>query len=120
VSDTTASGACIFCRIVAGDLPADIVDRSDHAVAFRDLHPQAPVHVLVIPRHHIDNAATVEHSDAEVMADMIVLARRVAQAQGVADSGYRLVFNVGEDANNTIPHLHLHVLGGRNMTWLAG
>jgi histidine triad (HIT) family protein len=120
VSDTSASGDCLFCRIVAGDVPADIVDRSDHAIAFRDLSPQAPVHVLVIPRRHIDNAATVELADADVMADMVVTAHRVAQAEGVAESGYRLVFNVGADAANSVPHLHLHVLGGRAMTGHLG
>jgi histidine triad (HIT) family protein len=120
VSDTAAAGDCIFCRIVTGDVPADIVDRSDHAVAFRDLSPQAPVHILVIPRRHIENAATVEHGDAEVIADMVVMARRAAESEGVAETGYRLVFNVGEDATNSIPHLHLHVLGGRPMRWPPG
>jgi histidine triad (HIT) family protein len=120
VSDPSASGDCIFCRIVAGELPADIVDRSDHAIAFRDLSPQTPVHVLVIPRSHIDNAATVEQTDADVLADMVVLARRVALAEGIAERGYRLVFNVGEDAANSVPHLHLHVLGGRAMTGPLG
>jgi histidine triad (HIT) family protein len=116
----TSSSDCIFCRIVASDLPADIVDQSDHALAFRDLQPQAPVHVLVIPRRHIEHAGTVETTDAEVLADMVVLARAVAQAEGVADSGYRLVFNVGEDAPNSSPHLHLHVIGGRRLSWPPG
>jgi histidine triad (HIT) family protein len=120
VSASAEPGDCIFCRIVAGDLPADILDRSDQAIAFRDLSPQAPVHALVIPRRHIENAATVEVADAAVVADMVVLARRVAQTQGIAESGYRLVFNVGEDATNSVPHLHLHVLGGRAMTWPPG
>jgi histidine triad (HIT) family protein len=120
VSDTSTSGDCIFCRIVAGDIPADIIDRSDLAIAFRDLSPQAPVHVLVIPRRHIENAATVELTDADAMADMVVLAGRVAEAEGIAERGYRLVFNVGEDAANSVPHLHLHVLGGRAMTWPPG
>lgn len=117
MNDAAPPADCIFCRIVAGDLPADIVEESDHAIAFRDLNPQMPVHVLVIPRRHIESAATVEHSDAEAMADMLVLARRVAQGQGIAERGYRLIFNVGEDANNSIPHLHLHVLGGGPMAW---
>jgi histidine triad (HIT) family protein len=120
VSGTTEPETCIFCRIVSGDVPADIVDRSDHAVAFRDLNPQAPVHVLVIPRRHIENAATVETGDADVLADMIVMARRVAEKENVAESGYRLVFNVGEDATNSVPHLHLHVIGGRAMAWPPG
>jgi histidine triad (HIT) family protein len=120
VSDTAATGDCIFCRIVTGDLPADILDRSDHAVAFRDLSPQAPVHVLIIPRRHIEDAATVEQTDADVMADMVVMARRVATSEGIAETGYRLVFNVGEDATRSVPHLHLHLLGGRPMTWPPG
>jgi histidine triad (HIT) family protein len=120
VSDTSTTGDCIFCRIVAAELPADIVERSDLSIAFRDLSPQAPVHVLVISRRHIDNAATVDLTDADVMADMVVTARRVAESQGIAESGYRLVFNVGEDAANSVPHLHLHVLGGRPMAGLTG
>jgi len=117
VNAAASPADCVFCRIAAGDLPADIVEQSDHAIGFRDSSPQMPVHVLVIPRRHIESAATVEQSDAEVMADMLVLARRVAQSQGIAERGYRLIFNVGEDANNTIPHLHLHVLGGGAMAW---
>jgi histidine triad (HIT) family protein len=120
VSDTSAPGDCIFCRIVAGELPADIIEHSDSVLAFRDLNPQAPVHVLVVPRRHIENAATVEATDAQVVTDMVVTARRVAEAEGIAQSGYRLVFNVGEDAANRVPHLHLHVLGGRAMTGLTG
>jgi len=120
VSETTPAKDCIFCRIVAGEIPADIVDRTEHSVAFRDLSPQAPVHLLVIPRRHIENAATVEDTDAAVVADMITAARRVAQNEGVAHSGYRLVFNVGEDATNSVPHLHLHVIGGRAMSWPPG
>jgi histidine triad (HIT) family protein len=116
----SAAGDCLFCRIVAGALPADIVEQSDLAIAFRDLNPQAPVHVLVVPRRHIENAATVERSDADVLADMVVTARRVAENEGIAESGYRLVFNVGEDAANSVPHLHLHVLGGRPMAGLTG
>lgn len=120
MSDTTVGEACIFCRIVAGDIPADIVHRSEHAVAFRDINPQAPVHVLVVPRRHVDNAAIVGHADADMVADLIVVARRVAEAEGIASRGYRLVFNVGEDATNTVPHLHLHVIGGRRMSWPPG
>jgi histidine triad (HIT) family protein len=120
VSGDVAAPDCIFCRIAAGEAPADIVDRSEHALAFRDLHPQAPVHVLVIPRRHIENAGTVGVEDAPALADMVVMAQRVAEQDKVADSGYRLVLNVGEDATNSVPHLHLHVLGGRRMTWPPG
>jgi histidine triad (HIT) family protein len=117
VSDTTD---CLFCRIVAGEIPADVVHNTELAVAFRDLNPQAPVHVLVVPRRHIDNAGVLEPDDAEALAGVFVAAREVAEAQGVADSGYRLVFNVGEDASNSVPHLHLHVLGGRRLAWPPG
>ncbi|HLX89011.1 MAG TPA: histidine triad nucleotide-binding protein [Acidimicrobiales bacterium] len=111
---------CIFCRIAAGEVPADIVHTTEHTVAFRDINPQAPVHVLVIPRRHVDNASTVTAEDAELTADMLVAARQVAAQQGVAERGYRLVFNVGDDAANTVPHLHLHVLGGRRLGWPPG
>ncbi|HLI73073.1 MAG TPA: histidine triad nucleotide-binding protein [Acidimicrobiales bacterium] len=111
---------CIFCRIAAGDAPADIVASSDHSVAFRDLSPQAPVHVLVIPRRHITDAAALAPDHAAQLADLFVVARRVADMEGVAERGYRLLFNVGEDASNSVPHLHLHVVGGRRLAWPPG
>lgn len=114
------AGDCIFCKIAAGDVPADVVHETAHTVAFRDIQPQAPVHVLVIPRRHVDNASTVTAEDAELTADLFVAARQVATLEGVADSGYRLVFNVGDDAANTVPHLHVHVLGGRRLGWPPG
>jgi len=114
------SADCLFCRIVAGEIPADVVHSSELAVAFRDLNPQAPVHVLVVPRRHIDNAGVLESGDAEALAGVFEAARHVAEAQGVAESGYRLVFNVGEDALNSVPHLHLHVLGGRRLAGSLG
>lgn len=116
----TAEADCIFCRIVAGELPADVVQRTEHTVAFRDIEPQAPVHVLVVPRRHVENAATVTHEDAEVVADLVVAARKVAETLGVAEGGYRLVMNVGDDALNSVPHLHVHVLGGRRLGWPPG
>ncbi len=111
---------CLFCGIVAGTVPADVVARSRHGVAFRDISPQAPVHTLVVPARHIDNAASVTAEDAEVLADLFVLAREVARHEGIADSGFRLVANVGEDALNSVGHLHLHVLGGRRLGWPPG
>ena len=110
----------MFCRIVSGELPADVVTTTDRSVAFRDLNPQAPTHVLVIPRDHITNASTVEADHADAVADMLVTARAVAADEGLLERGYRLVFNVGDDAGNTVPHLHLHVLGGRSMSWPPG
>ena len=111
---------CLFCGIVAGDVPADVVHRTDHTVAFRDINPQAPVHVLVVPRRHVENAATVTHDDAEIVADLVVAARQVAESLGVSEGGYRLVMNVGEDALNSVAHLHVHVLGGRRLGWPPG
>lgn len=114
------SAGCLFCGIVAGSVPADVVARSERSVAFRDISPQAPLHVLVVPVEHIDHAAAVESSHAEIVADLFVTARRVAEAEGVAASGYRLVCNVGEDASNTVGHLHMHLLGGRRLGWPPG
>jgi histidine triad (HIT) family protein len=113
---------CLFCRIVAGEVPADVVHTSDRTVAFRDINPTAPVHVLIVPRRHIEHAGTVDRADAEDLAAMLVAAREVAEAAGIGSStrGYRLVFNVGSDASNSVPHLHLHVIGGRSMTWPPG
>ena len=108
---------CLFCRIVAGELPSQVVSESERSFAFRDLNPQAPTHVLVVPRRHIDDAAAVNASHAEDVADLLVLARQVAESEGILDRGYRLVLNVGQDAQNSVGHLHLHVIGGRSMGW---
>ena len=113
---------CVFCGIVAGDVPADVVHATERTVAFRDIAPQAPVHVLVVPRRHIDHAGKVGAADAADVAEMLEAAREVAAHEGIAEPhrGYRLVFNVGKDAQNSVGHLHLHVLGGRPMTWPPG
>jgi histidine triad (HIT) family protein len=111
---------CIFCRIVAGDLPSTEVASSERTYAFRDLEPALPVHVLIVPREHITSADTVTGGDAEVLAEMMETAQRVARTEGVAERGYRLVFNVGEDARNSVAHLHMHLVGGRPMDWPPG
>jgi histidine triad (HIT) family protein len=105
---------CLFCKIVAGDLPSEVVHESPTTVAFKDIHPAAPLHVLVVPRDHIDDASVVTEEDGPVLAEMLMAARAVADQAGLAepDRGYRLVFNIGPDAMNSVPHLHLHVLGG--------
>jgi histidine triad (HIT) family protein len=105
---------------VARDVPADIVLTTDTSVAFRDINPQAPVHVLVVPRTHIVDAAALGRENGELLADMVVAAQRVAESEGVAERGYRLLFNVGADASNSVPHLHLHVIGGRRLSWPPG
>ncbi len=106
---------CLFCKIVAGEVPSETVHETETTVAFKDINPAAPLHVLVVPRHHIDDASTVTPDDGPVLADMLLTARAVAEAAGVAgpDRGYRLMFNIGPDAMNSVPHLHLHVLGGQ-------
>jgi histidine triad (HIT) family protein len=108
---------CLFCDIVAGDVPADIVRTDERTVAFRDINPQAPVHVLVVPKRHLVNASTVTAADADEVTALLMAARAVADAEGIGgeDRGYRLVFNVGPDALNSVDHLHLHVLGGRSL-----
>lgn len=111
---------CIFCRIADGDVPAAVVHESEHVVAFRDLDPKAPIHVLVIPRSHIGSVNDVTESDGSVLGELFIAARAVAQAEGVADGGYRLVVNTGAAANQTVQHVHMHVLGGRDMSWPPG
>ncbi len=111
---------CIFCRIVAGEIPSDEVASSELSYAFRDITPAMPVHVLVVPRRHIISADDVQTTDADVVNDMVLTAQRVARQEGLAERGYRLVFNVGDDALNSVGHLHLHVLGGRGMGWPPG
>lgn len=108
---------CLFCRIASGELPSTIVAESELALAFRDLSPQAPVHVLVIPRAHVASAHAVSAADAHLIGELVLLAQRVAAVEGIdsEDRGYRLVMNVGPDADMSVPHLHLHVLGGRNL-----
>jgi histidine triad (HIT) family protein len=107
---------------VAGEVPADVVHTTERTVAFRDIQPQAPVHVLVVPRQHIDHAGSLTDGHAEDLAAMFAAARAVAEAEGIdaPERGYRLVLNVGKDALNSVPHLHLHVIGGRRMTWPPG
>jgi len=106
---------CLFCRIVAGELPSDIVHSTESTLAFKDINPASPLHVLVIPRRHIPDASAITSDDGPVLADMFVAAREIADAAGVAgpDRGYRLICNIGPDAMNSVPHLHMHVLGGQ-------
>lgn len=111
---------CLFCRIVAGEIDSDPVLSTHGTYAFRDIGPVAPVHVLVVPKRHIDDAASVGPDDGPLLAEMLATARQVAEIEGVSGRGWRLVFNVGEDAQNSVSHLHLHVIGGRRMGWPPG
>lgn len=110
---------CLFCKIVAGEIPADVVHATDTVIAFRDIEPQAPTHVLVIPRGHHATAADLAAAEPEVAVDMITAAAAVA-AQEDLDGGYRLVYNTGRSAHQTVFHAHLHLLGGRSMGWPPG
>jgi histidine triad (HIT) family protein len=111
---------CLFCAIAAGDIPATIVSASSRTVAFRDINPQAPVHVLVIPRAHHANLAELAAAEEGLLAELVAHARDVAVAEGIADDGYRVVFNTGALAGQTVDHVHAHVLGGRAMSWPPG
>jgi histidine triad (HIT) family protein len=110
---------CLFCRIVEGEIPADVVHRTETTLAFRDLEPQAPTHVLVIPRSHHANAAELAQAEPSVLVDVFTSAKAVADQEGL-DEGYRLVLNTGPQAHQTVFHAHLHVLGGRSMGWPPG
>lgn len=113
---------CLFCGIIAGDIPADVVHADERTVAFRDINPAAPVHVLIVPRRHITNASTVAAEDSADLTALLLTAKDIAVSEGIGaeDRGYRLVFNIGPDALNSVPHLHLHLLGGRTFGWPPG
>jgi histidine triad (HIT) family protein len=111
---------CVFCNILRGEMPAEFVYEDEQIVAFRDINPQAPVHVLILPRKHIPSTNQITPGDVGILGEMILVARKVAEIEGVADSGYRLVINCNEDSGQEIYHLHLHLLGGRRMTWPPG
>ena len=111
---------CLFCRILAGEIPADIIYESDTTVAFRDINPQAPTHVLVIPRQHIATINDIEPGDAAIVGSLYTAAKEIAAAEGVAEDGYRAVMNCNEGAGQSVFHIHLHVLGGRPLGWPPG
>jgi histidine triad (HIT) family protein len=111
---------CLFCAIVAGEIPATTVLETDRILAFCDINPQAPTHVLVIPKGHYPDLAGLAAADPGLLGEVITGAHRVAAAEGVSDTGYRVVFNTGAQAGQTVPHVHGHVLGGRSLTWPPG
>jgi histidine triad (HIT) family protein len=110
---------CLFCKIVSGDIPAEVVHESESTLAFRDLDPQAPTHVLVVPRNHYPNAAALATGEPGTAARLLDAGREIADQEGL-DGGYRLVFNTGADAHQTVFHVHMHLLGGRSMGWPPG
>lgn len=112
---------CIFCRIVSGEIPAKEVARTADAVAFHDLNPQAPVHILVVPAAHVTNAAGTDSDEGErIVGRTVRLAVQVARQLGLSDKGFRLVMNTGPDGGQSVSHLHVHLLGGRGMKWPPG
>jgi histidine triad (HIT) family protein len=111
---------CLFCNVVAKTVPAQIVFENDRVVAFRDIRPGAPTHVLVIPRAHIDGVHEAKPEDFEMLGHVVLAARDVAEQLGLVRGGYRLVINQGPDAGQSVPHLHVHVLGGRPLAWPPG
>ena len=115
---TLVDNDCLFCRIVRGEIPAKVVAETEDAVAFQDIDPKAPVHVLVIPREHVTSLS--EAQDPAMVGRLALLAAQIAEREGIADSGFRTVINTNGDAGQTVPHLHLHLLGGRPMRWPPG
>jgi histidine triad (HIT) family protein len=111
---------CLFCRIVAGEIPATIIDADDDLVAFQDINPQAPLHALVVPRRHIATLNDLTADDAPIIGRMVGMAARLAADRGYAEDGYRTVFNCNRDAGQTVFHVHLHLLAGRPFTWPPG
>jgi histidine triad (HIT) family protein len=110
----------LFCAIVVGDIPSTQVLQTDRILAFRDINPQAPTHVLIIPKAHYPDVAALAAADAALLGEVIDAARQVATVEGVAEAGYRVVFNTGVQAGQTVPHVHGHVLGGRSLSWPPG
>ncbi len=107
---------CIFCKIVVGEIPAEIVYRSEEIIAFRDINPEAPVHVQIIPRKHIASIADISGDEYYLAGEMVKAANQLAKYEGIAESGYRLTMNCGKQGGQLVPHLHMHLLGGRQMS----
>ncbi len=111
---------CIFCKIIEGTIPSNKVYEDDQVIAFHDIEPQSPVHVLVVPKKHISGINEIEESDADLLGHVYRVIRDLALQLGIAESGYRVVVNSGKDGQQSVPHLHFHVLGGRMMEWPPG
>ena len=111
---------CVFCRIVAGEIPADILYQDEEVVAFRDIDPVAPTHLLIIPKKHIPSLAELSEAGPSLIEDMVNRANRLAEREGISETGYRLVINCGKQGGQLVPHLHLHLLGGRQLSDALG
>ncbi len=111
---------CLFCKFVSKEIPTQVVYEDEHTFAFRDINPQAPVHILVIPRAHLSNLAQAEPAHAELLGHLLWVCAEIARQEGIETSGYRVVLNTNRDAGQSVYHLHLHLLGGRPMSWPPG
>jgi histidine triad (HIT) family protein len=107
---------CIFCRIVAGEIPSDVLYQDEQIMAFRDINPLAPTHVLIIPKRHIDSLAALADDETPIIGHMARVANQIARQEGIAEKGYRLVVSSGADGGQVVPHLHMHLLGGRKLS----
>ena len=114
------STSCVFCKIISGEAPATILYRDDQLTAFRDIHPIARTHILIIPNRHIDSVNQLEPEDARLVGQMVLLAKELAAREGVSENGYRLMINTGVHGGQTIPHLHLHLIAGKFARFLVG
>ena len=111
---------CLFCRIASGEMHSDVVYQDDEFFAFRDINPQAPTHVLIIPKTHFDSLVEISDQQENLMGRMVIIAKKLAEKEGIAKSGYRLVLNCGSEGGQVVPHLHLHLIGGRQLNGKIG
>ncbi|THB66294.1 MAG: histidine triad nucleotide-binding protein [Gammaproteobacteria bacterium] len=111
---------CIFCKMVSGEIKADVVAETDEILAFRDINPQAPVHILIIPKKHIATTNDITEEDAELIGKMTLTAKQIAAEQNISENGYRLVLNCNQHGGQSVDHIHFHLLGGRQMMWPPG
>lgn len=108
---------CVFCKIISKEIPAEIICEDETMVVFKDIEPKALLHLLIVPKKHVSSINHVEAQDKELMGELFVAAQKIAKEQGVSETGYRLIFNVGRDAGQTVNHLHLHLMGGQKLPW---
>lgn len=111
---------CLFCKIAAGEIPATILQEDTELMAFRDINPQAPTHLLIVPKRHIATINDTDTEDEQLLGRMVLMAKKLAKIEGLSEEGYRLVFNVNSGGGQAVYHIHLHLLGGRQMTWPPG
>ena len=111
---------CLFCKIIDGKIPSDIVYENEHVFAFNDINPIAPTHILIIPKEHISTLNDIEENHTQTMGEMFLAAKKIASDKGISEPGYRVVFNCNQDGQQTVFHIHLHLIAGRQMTWPPG